>query len=42
MAEVLQRRSGAAATEGCAQTGHGGAMSYPGLIADAHHPQSCC
>src|SRR5580692_1168651 len=28
-------------TEGCAQTGHRGAMSYTGLVADAHHAQAC-
>ena len=36
----LLRRGGAAAPERGAQTGHGGAMSYPGLVADADHAQA--
>jgi hypothetical protein len=36
----LLRGSGAPAPERCAQTGHGGAMSYPGLIAETYHSQS--
>lgn len=35
--EILLRGGRAATSEGGAQTGHGRAMSYPGLIADAHH-----
>ena len=37
---VLGRGCGPAASVGCAQTGHSGAMSYPGLVADAYHPQA--
>ena len=34
--------SGSAATaKRCAQTGHSGAVSYSGLVADAVHPQAC-
>src|SRR5438445_12630876 len=40
VAEILLRSGRAAASEGSAQTGHGRAMSYTGLIADADHPQS--
>src|SRR6266702_76142 len=40
VAEILLRGGRAAASEGSAQTGHGRAMSYTGLIADADHPQS--
>src|SRR5580700_3153397 len=29
-----------ASTEGCAQTGHRGAMSYTGLVADTNHAQA--
>ena len=32
--------SRAAAPQRCAQTGHGRAMSYPGLVADANHAQT--
>src|SRR5437868_5298069 len=39
VAEVLLRGGGTAAPEGCAQTGHSRAMSYPGLVADADHAQ---
>ena len=38
--QVLLSGGGAAAPEGGAQTGHRGAMSYPGLVADAHHSQA--
>ena len=38
--QILLRRRGAAASEGGAQTGHRGAMSYPGLVADANHAQT--
>src|SRR4029453_5998347 len=38
--EILLRRRRAAAPERGAQTGHRGAMSYPGLVADRHHPQA--
>src|ERR1041385_7597096 len=40
VAEILLRGGRAAAPGGSAQTGHGGAMSYTGLIADADHPQA--
>ena len=38
--QVLLRRGGAAAPKRCAQTGHGGAVSYTGLVADANHAQA--
>ena len=38
--QILLRGGGAAASERCAQTGHGGAVSYPGLVADANHAQT--
>ena len=38
--QVLLSCRRAAATERCAQTGHRGAMSYTGLVADAVHPQA--
>ena len=38
--EVLLRGRRAAASERGAQTGHGGAMSYTGLVADANHAQT--
>ena len=38
--QILQCGRRAAAPERCAQTGHGGAMSYPGLVADRHHAES--
>ena len=31
---------GSASPEGCAQTGHGGTVSYAGLVTDADHPQA--
>ena len=37
VAEILLRSGRAAASEGSAQTGHGRAMSYTGLVADADH-----
>src|SRR5438094_9932241 len=37
VAEILLRGGRAAASEGSAQTGHGRAMSYTGLVADADH-----
>ncbi len=37
--QILLCRRGAAATKGCAQTGHSRAMSYSSLIADADHAQ---
>jgi hypothetical protein len=37
--EILQRRRRPAAPERGAQTGHRGAVSYPRLIADRHHPK---
>jgi hypothetical protein len=37
---VLRCGRGPASSVGCAQTGHSRAMSYAGLIADAHHPQA--
>src|SRR5205807_10365274 len=39
VAEILLRSGRAAASEGSAQTGHGRAMSYTGLVADADHSQ---
>ena len=36
----LGRRGCSAASVGGAQTGHGGAMSYTGLIADADHAEA--
>ena len=38
--EILLRGGRAAAPERGAQTGHRGAVSYPGLVADADHPQA--
>src|SRR4051794_21278732 len=38
--EILLGRGGAAAAERGAQTGHRGAMSYPGLIADRDHAEA--
>ena len=38
--EILLRRRRAAAPERGAQTGHRGAMSYPGLVADGDHPEA--
>ena len=38
--QVGQCGGGAAAAQRCAQTGHGGAVSYPGLVADANHAQA--
>ena len=38
--EILLRRRRAAAPERGAQTGHRGAMSYPGLVADGDHAQA--
>jgi len=38
--QVLLRRGGPAATVRCAQTGHCGAVSNSGLVADANHAQA--
>src|SRR5579871_2719954 len=38
--EIFGRAGGTAAAECCAQTGHGGAMSYSGLVADTDHAQA--
>src|SRR5207237_5420056 len=38
--QVLLRGRGAPAPERGAQTGHGGAVSYPGLVADADHAEA--
>ena len=38
--QIVWRGGGAASPEACAQTGHGRTMSYPGLVADAHHAES--
>ena len=35
--KILLRSGGPAASKGGAQTGHGGAVSYTGLVAHAHH-----
>ena len=40
LAKVLLRSGGAAASERGAQTGHRGAVSNSGLIADANHSQT--
>src|SRR5436305_6638189 len=38
--EILLRGRSSAPAEGGAQTGHRAAMSYPGLVGYAHHPQA--
>ena len=40
MTEILLCGGRTAASKGCAQTGHGRAMSYPGLIADTNHAKT--
>jgi hypothetical protein len=42
VAEVLLRGGSSAASERGAQTGHRGAVSYTGLVADANHAQTSC
>ena len=38
--EIRQGGGGASPAKACAQTGHGGAVSYTGLVADANHAQA--
>ncbi len=40
--EIARRSRRSAPTEGGAQTGHRGAVSYTGLVADADHAQAGC
>ena len=42
LAEILQKGGCSAAAESGAQTGHGGGVSYPGLIFDRDHSQTSC
>jgi len=40
VAQVLLRSRGAASPERCPQTGDSGAVSYTGLVGEAHHAQA--
>src|ERR1700756_4506202 len=40
--EIARRSRRSASSEGGAQTGHRGAVSYTGLVADAYHAQAGC